>query len=427
MGDAASAPFYQRAVELDPNFALAYARLGTVYTNMGEDDLGEQYTRKAFELQDRVSEYEKLYITSHYYEFVTLDLDKALETYNLWSETYPRDFTPVLNTAVIYDERGQFEKGLDKAQQAFRLDPDHVLAYENVAGYFAELGRYDEARAVLAQAAAHNLDDPTIHLIRYVIGFALKDDRAVSAEQEWAKGKPFEDRFVFLQAESSASQGKLREAQQLYAKSTDMARRGGHAQMAAGSLLELADVEALFGYPDRARRDAGAALQLDSRGNAAFVGAVVLAMTGDHAQAEELADQLHQQYPMGTIVNAVDLPLIRSYLESDPKRAIADLEAAQSFDRASLQVVYHRAEAYLQSGTARNASAEFQKVVSSEGKVITFPVHSLGRLGLARARAMMGDKTAARTAYQDFLARWKDADPDLPILRQARAEYEQLK
>jgi len=426
VGDGASIPFYQRAVELDPNFALAFARLGTVYANLGDDKLSMEYTKKAFALQDRVSEYEKLYITSHYYEFVTLDLNKALETYTRWSATYPRDFTPVLNSGVIYEQRGQYDKALESAQQALRLEPDHVLAYEALGGYYTELGRYDEAKAILAQGGARNLDDPDIHLLRYGIAFGLNDAKEMTAQSDWARGKPCEVQLVFAQGAGAASQGRLQQARSLLDKAARMAKLGGHTEVAASGLLALANAEALFGYADKARQDTEAALQLDANGRIVGAAAMVLAMTGDRAQAQRLAQQLHQEYPDATLVNQLDLPPIRSYVDTDPASALADLEAAQAVDRASPQLIYHRGEECLLSGSAARALADFQKVAVSAGKELFSPVRALGQLGIARAYAMMGEKSKARVAYQDFLALWKNADPDLPILQQAKAEYAKL-
>ncbi|MBZ5497461.1 MAG: tetratricopeptide repeat protein [Acidobacteriia bacterium] len=428
VGDEESIPFYKRAVELDPNFALAYARLGTIYFNIGDAGLSQEYTRKAFELKNRVSELEKFYLSSHYYEFVTFELDKALEAYDLWAKTYPRDFTPVLNTGVIYGDQGQFEKALEKAQEAMRLEPDHLLSYVNLGADFISLGRYDEAEAIIAQAATRKLEDQSFHFFKYFIAFARNDGRGMQAQLDWARGKPSEDVFVASEAATSAYAGKLRQARALYARAGEMAKLNGHRQRAAIHLLDLAGAEALFGNADQARRQVSAALQLDSGGLNTGPAAAVLAAAGDRAQAEKLAKQLHEQYPKGTMINAVELPIIRSYIDTDPARIIVDLEAAQPYERGAPEVIYRNAEAYLMENSAAQALVEFRKLLSSASHFkMAAPVRALARLGLARAYARQGDNANARTAYQDFLALWKDADSDLPILQRAREEYAKLR
>ena len=427
-GDTLALPYYRRAVELDPNFALAYARLGTIYANLGDTRLSEENTRKAFELKDRVSEYEKLYITSHYYEFVTLEDDKAMEVYELWAKTYPRDFTPVLNTAVLYSNTGQFEKALEKAQQALQLDPDHVLAYENVVAFFCSLARYDEAEAILAQAAGRKLEDGSFHFFKYYIAFGRGNAKGMKAELDWARGKPIESMMIAADASTAAYFGQLSRARSLYRKSAELAATQGHRESAAEALVNLGTADALFGDVAGARQAAADALQLDSGGRVAGQAAILMAMSGDRLRAEKLAKQCQDQYPNATVLNYMVLPLIRSWIISDPAAVVGELEPARLYERAAPLVLYRRGNAYLRAGSGVEARDQFEKMLATgEVKGIAGPEKGLARLGLARAYALVGDQAKARTAYQDFLALWKNADPGIPILEQAKAEYAKAK
>jgi len=426
-GDTQALPYYRRAVELDPNFALAYARLGTIYANLGDTRLSEDTTRKAFELNDRVSEHEMLYITSHYYQFVTLDDAKAREVYELWAKTYPRDFVPILNMAVLHENEGQYERALEKAREAMQIDPDHILAYVNMVALFYSLGRFDEAAAVLAQASERKLDAEALHYFKYLIAFVRGDIAGIQADLNWAHGKPTEPMMIAAEAATAAYLGKLSRARSLYRKAAKLAAAGGHRETAAENLLSLGSAEILFGDTAQARQSASDSLRLDAGGRVAGMAAIVVAMTGDRVQAEKLLKQSRSQYPNSTILNYLALPMVHSGIAPDPAGMIAELEPARRYERAFPVVVYRRGDAYLRAGSAGQARAEFEKILAPAGvRHMPAPEKALARLGLARSLVMSGDRVRARTAYQDFLALWKDADPGIPVLLQAKSEYSRI-
>ncbi len=430
-------PFFQHAIELDPNFALAYATLGTVYNNVGESDKAAENIRRAFALRDRTSEPERLYITSHYYEFVTGQLDKALDTYQLWARTYPRDWTPRNNLAIIYSQLGQYDKAVAQAGEALHLEADQVFPYIGLAASYLGLGRADEARAVLAQAKARGLTGPEFLIFQYLIAAYQGDAATLEGVAASAHGTPIEPIILGLKAGVIASAGQLSQVRELSRRSVESFERLKLVQSAALATASEALFEAEAGNEREARDQARAALETSRERGPESLAAFVLARAGDSKQAEKLADDLSRRFPLDTLVGAVGVPSIRAAIELDrkrPERAIELLRPAVPYELGSsffvplrLVPIYLRGLAYLQARDGPSAAAEFQRILDHRSVDPTNPYCTLAKLGLARARALAGDAAAARLAYEDFLAAWKDADSNLPLLKQARAEYGKLR
>jgi len=426
-------PFYKHALELDPNFAVAYARLGQAYNNTGQSALAIENTRQAFERRERASEPEKLYISTHYYENVTGEWDKAIEAYQLWKRTYPRDSIPTNNLGVAYNfYLGKFDQGLAEALETVRLDPNSAFSYGVLGASYFGLNRFAEAKAVREKQVALKLDSVSDHRDLYVLAFLEGGTAAMEREAEWAKGKP--DEFLMLEtvAEAAAFSGKLQKARETYRQAIESARRGKFEESEAGVTARQAVTEALVGNETQVRAGALAALAMDQSRPTLFFAGLAQSMAGDVRQAAATADELSKRFPVDTFVNSIAVPTIRGQIEvnrGNPAKAIELLQAASPYEAgwaARALPNYVRGQAYLKAHQGKEAAAEFQKILDHRGICATSPACALSHLQLARARAMSGDGAGARTAYQDFFALWKDADPDVPILKEAKAEYARL-
>jgi tetratricopeptide (TPR) repeat protein len=426
-------PFYKHAIELDPNFAVAYARLGQSYANTGQSQLSMENTKQAFERRERASELEKFYISTHYYENVTGELDKAIEQYQLWKRTYPRDSIPPNNLAVAYNVfLGKYDQGLVEALETMRLDPNSAFSYGILGASYLGLNRFAEAKAIREKQAALKLDGIGDHRDLYVLAFLEGDATGMQREVEWAKGKP--DEFVVLEAvaEAAAFSGKLQKARETYRQAIGIAQRGKFEESAAGLTARQAVIEAWVGNETQASTGALAALAMDRSRETLFSAGLAEATAGDARQAAGTADELSKRFPADTLVNQVWVPAIRGAVEvnhGSPAKTIQLLQVASPYEfgfAARLAPVYVRAQAYLKTGQGKEAAAEFQKILDHRGVCQTLPTCALSHLQLGRARAMAGDNPGASGAYQDFFALWKDADPDIPILKDAKAEYAKL-
>ncbi|MFQ5776938.1 MAG: protein kinase [Terriglobia bacterium] len=430
-----SIPFFQRAVELDPNFALAYARLGTTHGNLGLSEASSEYHKKAFELRDRASEPEKFYITAHYYDTVTREMDKAAQTYELWKQTYPRHTAPYGNLAVLYVGMGQHDKALGLAQEALRLGPDSVFSYSILAQAYMGLSRFEEARAVWEKAKARGIEGLGYHVTVYQIAFVRGDAAAMQREAKWFADSPVNFFGLALQSGTAAYSGRLQEAREFSRQAVALMRRGGANELAAAFTCFAAVMEAQFGNSRRAREQAAAALAIARSRDVMTTAAITLALAGDLGQAEKLINELAEGFPTDTLVNNVWLPMARSALElhrGNATKAVELLRAAAPYELGAprfgsgFEPTYVRGQAYLGAGAGTEAAREFQKILDHRGVNPISPLNALAHLGLGRAHALSGDSAQARRAYQDFLALWKDADPDIPILQEARAEYARL-
>jgi len=428
-------PFFKRAIELDPNFALSYAAMGQAYVNLGEDELGAQYTKQAFERRDRTSEREKFYITSHYYLNVLRDIPQTVQTAELWAKTYPRDEVPHNNLAVTYSVLGRFDRALQEAQESVRLVDNSGNAVGQGFAYLA-LDRLDEARGIFQRALARAPDDFALHLGTYFVASIHRDTTAMEQQVAWAAGKPSaEGLFLALDGQTAAAYGKLTRAREMFQRSVTADQRDNLKTNATSTEATAALWEAEYGNLELARRDASSALATAPSETAKILAALALAQAKDVPHAEAIVRELSQRLPRGTMFNNVWLPSIRAQIamsRSNPAEAIKVLEAARPYElgqeppRPFLYPIYARGQSYLRAQQAGTAATEFQKILDHRSLVGGFPLEALAHLGLARARALAGDTAGARTAYQDFFALWKDADPDIPILKEAKAEYGKL-
>jgi eukaryotic-like serine/threonine-protein kinase len=434
-GEEPAAPFFKQAVALDPNFAIAYATLGQVETNLGNRGAGIEYTKKAYSLRDRASEAEKFYIDSHYYDNVAGDVEQANQVYQLWTQTYPRDSIPFNNLGVSYALMGQWEKALPVTRQAHQLNPEESIAFVALSATYIGLGRFDEAKATIDQALAAKLDVPNLHRLLYFLAFVQNDSPVMDRELSSiaSKGPESAAYSLALAAETEAYAGRMEKARGL----TERARSAYEAlhqnEPAAVWLAGLSMAEAETGDEAGARRDAAAALannsaSLRARTDAAYA----LARSGDVARAESIVAEIAKDNPSNTMVNSFDLPVVRATIEigrNNPAKAVELLQPVVPFDLSSQRAMlstYQRGRAYLALHKGSEGAAEFQKIVDHPGVALNSITAALARLGLARAYAVEGDPAKARVAYQDFFALWKDADPNIPILLAAKSEYSKL-
>jgi DNA-binding winged helix-turn-helix (wHTH) protein len=430
---ADAVPFFHRAIQLDPNFSMAYARLGTAYRMMGEPTLAAENTRKAYELREHVSELEKFYIESHYYQQTTGELEKARQVYELWAQSYPRDWgRPSAETAVT-SMLGQYDEELAESREELRLTSNGD-GYMDLMDAYLSLNRLEEAQSTIEEAQAKKFDSPSLRWFLYRHRFLQNDAAGMSQQVSWATGKPgTEDPFLHLEAETAAYSGKLGLARDLSRAATASAKRSEKLELAAGYQAEAAIREALFGYPSEAAERAADARALSNGWYAQSVAALALALAGDAVRSGTLADDLGNRFPTRTIIQSYYLPTIRAQQalsRKDPAKAIELLETASPYelsDTGYLYPVYVRGESYLAAQKGDKAAAEFQKILDHRGIVANAPIGSLAHLGLGRAYALSGDKVKAKSAYQDFLALWKDAEPNIPILKQAKEEYAKLR
>ncbi len=430
IADDKAIPHLKRAVELDPNFAMAFATLGVAYSNQDESAQASEYLKKAFELKDRASEREKLYISAHYYEMVTGEQQRAIEVYESWKETYPRDSTPRDNLSNRYTEFGQFEKALSNANESLRINPKDVFAYQNAESAYEKLDRFDEAKAIADQSIAQHADSLQVHEVLYEIAFIRGDPAGMQHEIAWATGKQVDLFMLFAQGGADYAMGRVHRGRETVARAIARAQQAGLKAVAADARAGMSVGEAALGYIQEARDGATEALAASPTRNTKTAAAVTLALTGDTNRAQKLIDDLAKESPLDTLLNNVALPTARAIIElqrKNPTRAIALLEAAKSYGVADFGSIYVRGTAYLQAHDGANAAAEFQKILDHRGVGPLDAAYALARLGLGRALALEGQTAKARAAYQDFLAFWKDADPDIPVLKQAKEEYEKLK
>ena len=393
-GDEAAVPFFERAVELDPNFALAHARLGAIYGNMGESELATEHRMKAYELRDRVSELERLYISAHYYNAVVGDTAKAIETYELWQSTDPRDWSPANNLSVQYQQDGQLEKSQDAALRAVELNPDHVFTQSNLAFSYISLGRFDEARVTLQQAFERGFDDAGLRLALYSLAVAETDAAAILENSVWHEGKFSEIFQLTVESWGAVSRGQLQAAEELVQRAEAAARRYEFAEGAAGARAGLAAGLVDTGLHEQGRRVAEQALGTSSARTVAEIAAPALALAGARERATELAAELEERFPEDTSIHAVQLPRIRAALAlqvGDPAATVSTLTPTIPYERVYLDVLYMRGQAFLAAGDGEAAMREFQKIVDLPGVWPTRWYHSLARLGAARSQVLAGN------------------------------------
>jgi tetratricopeptide (TPR) repeat protein/predicted Ser/Thr protein kinase len=441
-GFANAVPLLKRAIEIDPKFAMAYAFLGRNYGDIGESVLSAESTSKAYELRDRASDREKFFIAASYDLQVTGNLEKAHQTCELWAQTYPRDPGPHgFLSAFIYPGLGKYEKSIEEAKKAIGLDPDNTPGYANLAYSSIYLDRLGEAEDALRRASARKLEIVDFLVLQYYIAFVKGDKAGMEREVTLAQGKSgAEDWIAQQEAFVSAYSGHLQRARMMSRRAVDLAQQAGQRERAALYEAGAAVWEALFGNAPAARRSAMEALELSKARDVEYGAAFALALAGDSSRSQALANELERRFPEDTSVRFNYQPTLRALFalnRGEPANAIKLLQIAVPYELAmpgidlfgffgTLYPVYVRGEAYLAAHKGAEAGAEFQKILDHRSLVFADPVGAVARLQLGRAFALSGEKTKARTGYQDFLALWKDADTDIPILKQAKAEYAKL-
>ena len=447
-GSAAALPYYQRAIELDPNFAAGYLAVGFSYSNLVELGRASEYYTKAFQLREHASEREKLAIAANYYSSVTGELDKAVQAYQEWVESYPRSSGAHLDLGLVYSAQGQYEKAAELTRQAVDLAPDQE-SYGNLANDALAVQRFDEARQAVHEAQARKLDDFLLHNALYALAFLGADSSAMAEQQQWYASKPDENFGLSLAADTEAYAGHVGKSRELTKRAVDAAVRADSKESGAIWQANAAVLEAAYGNTAEARQSAADALKLAPSSQGVEVeAALALAMAGDTARAESLVQDLGKRFPLDTQVQSLWLPAIQAQLALDRKNPAAALSVPQAASPmelgqitfvnniSCLYPVYVHGEAYLAAGQGSAAAAEFQKILDHSGIVWNCWTGALAHLGVARANALQArsaqgaDADAARVralaAYKDFLTLWKDADPDIPILKEAKSEYAKL-
>ena len=444
-GSAASLPFLQRAIEIDPNFASAYAALGRMYGDIGETVLSAQNLRKAYELRNRASDQEKFFISVNYELQVTGNLEKANQACDLWKQAYPRAWLPHgLLSGGIYPALGSYEKSAEEAKLALGIDPDFSIGYTNLAVSYIALERVADAESTLQRALDRKLEIPDFLVLRYAIAF-LKGDKAglervgaEAQEKSWA-GDWMANSVGFVLAYS----GQLEEARKMSRQAADLAKKAERPETETLYETDAAVREALFGNSSIARQRAVDALEISKSRDVEYGAAFALALSGDSSRSQRLTEDLSRRFPEDTRVQFTYAPTLHALLalnHSQPAKAVELLQTTSPYElgipteggsefllgAGNLYPAYVRGLAYLAARQGTEAAAEFQKILDHRGVVVSDPIGALAHLQLARAYAMSGDKNNARSAYKIFLTLWKDADPDIPILRQAEVEYAKL-
>jgi len=436
MNDDGAIPHLQKAVELDPNFAMAYATMGVAFGNMGRATESAQALKKAYELRNRTSEREKFYIEAHYSDEVTIDMEKTLAAYAQWRQAYPRDAIPYDNAALTSLAIGQHDKALEFASEAHRLDPQDRYAYDNMAAAYEALNRFDEAKAVADEAVTRKLDGAGVHFVLTDLAYIRGDRSGYEHELEAAKGTSTEPFVVFFNAGWQSSQGKLKDSRELWQRSSQEAATTGAKDFAGTVLTFEAYSDALFGNEADARQEASRARSVSADPDTGSLAALALAMAGDLQKSAALVASVAHDAPDNQYVQQMILAEARAVTQLQKNQLAEAINTLEPLRRYELGVgprsvgvspTYQRGLVYLKMHDGAKAAAEFQRILDHQGAAGFAAEYPLSHLGLGRAYAMQGDNAKAKTAYQDFFAAWKDADPDIPILKTAKAEYEKLK
>ena len=432
----AARPHLERAIEIDPNFATAYATLAVVYSNLTHMQKSRDFLKKAYDLRERASERERFYILAHYYGEGTGEIAKQIEVYEQWNRTYRRDTFPVDNLALEYLRVGLPEKALSASSEALRLDPKDAYSYQILAPAYLALNRYDEAKIIAEQASAQKLDSLGTHVPLFNIAFIRGDRSAMQSELSWASGTSDEPFLLMFMANAECSLGRMKTSRNTFQQARSAATRYGMKEFASTMVAVEAVRDATYGYSDIAHQEALEALRLPGESRARAFAALALAQIGDAGNSQKLADDLSRDFPSDTLLNAVQIPVVRALMDLQrkaPEEAVAVLESAREYEfgfgpnSANFWPVYIRGLAFLRMQDGTKAAAEFQKILDHRGAAAVNLLYPLARLNLARAYTLQGDTPKARAAYQDFFALWKDADPDIPVLIAAKAEYAKLK
>ncbi len=442
-GATASLPLFIRAAELDPEFAMAHAWVGRVYAGLDQSDLAAESVRRAWQLRDRTSDREKFFITAIYGLLVTGNLEETRQTAEAWAQTYPRDGSPhAMLSGYVNKTPGRYEQGAAEARKAIELDPDFAIGYYNLAVAHVYLNRLAAAEDILRRAEARGMEIQEFLMLAYDVAFLKNDSvameraaaraRAISGPRSWVSNK---------EAFALAYSGRLQRAQSMSRRAVAEAEQEGQRERAGLWEAGAAVRQALFGNSSEARKTTAAALELSRDREVTYGAAFALALSGDSQRSQEIANDLESRFPEDTSIRFSYLPVLHARLalnRGEPAQAINLLQTAAPFElgmpRSSIHAlfgalypIYIRGEAYLALHQSAQAASEFQKILDHRGIVVSDPIGALARLQLGRAFALSGNRIKAKTAYEDFLKLWKDADADIPIVQQAKAEYSKLR
>jgi Flp pilus assembly protein TadD len=437
-GDVPSLPFTLRAIELDPNFAVAYSGVAVSYSNLGRLELASEYAQKAFDLKAKVSEREKYRISGFYYSLVTGEIDKSSEVYEQWHLNYPKDNSPATNLGNNDMTIGNWEEALKVSRDSEEIEPNSGPTISNLGYILLALERTDECSQHLQQAIGRKMDNFFIRQPLYHLGFIQKNQAIMDQQLAWAAGRIGEEDWFFeAQANTEAFNGRIRKAREYLTRAIDSAVRADSKETAATWEADLALQEAEYGNAKEAQTKATAAVALSPGKLVRSLAAMAYARSGDSARAQKLADGLDKEFPRDTLTQAYWLPTIRAAVEYNGKnatKAIQILERTSTYEFGQIQPqniamlypAFVRGQAFLLNHQPNEAVKEFQKIISRPGMVLNSHTYPMAKLGLARAYAQQGDAVKARAAYMEFIDLWKDADLDLPILREAKAEWAKL-
>jgi len=430
--DDKAVPYLKRALELDPNFAMASATLATAYGNLTQSALADQFITKAFDLKDRASDRERFYIAAHYYEAVTRNIEKVIANYEQWMQIYPNDTVPRSNLGRQYGAIGQQEKALNISLEGMRRGPQDLFPYQNAADAYERLNRFDEAGTIAEKVSGQM---PSVHFTLYDLAFIAGDQAALKRETEWASGKSYEPILFFLRAHSLYALGKLQEGRAAYAQSKNSAERLGYKEFAGIVIGNQAGDEAGLGNMAEARQKISESLNLTQDRDTKTIAMLALAQVGDAARSQKFAEELTRQYPEDTLLNKVWVPVAVAFSDiqrKQPAEALSRLDVAIPYEfgtgpgTSGYYINFVRAQAFLDMKDGAKAASEYQQILSHRGTDPLNVVYNLSHLGLGRAYTLQGNTAQAKAAYQDFFATWKDADAEIPILKQAKAEYAKL-
>jgi len=427
-------PAFKTAIALDPSFAIAYAQLGSSYSNEGETQESKKYFQKAFELRARATEPERLYIVGRYFDIVTGELEKGSETYKLWTELYPdewRSYNALANDANLL---GRYETVVDAAEQTVRLEPNHNFGYINLLSGLIALNRIDEAKSICEQLIGRGHDDTFIHLDLFAIASLRHDGQALSREHEWAQKHPDDTAMRYALAEADAAMGKVKQSTQLFEEVSRLTAASGDSEAAANTLANSAEINSEMGRTALAQKESEDALKLGKNQIVLGLGALIASRAGNEKRSHEFLDELDHDYPLSTFNIGLYSPMARTTLSVAHGRSAAEItslmEPALPYEFgevADMLPIYVRGDSYLQVHSGKEAEREFQKILDHHGVDAVTTLYPLSQLGLARCYALEGRKADSRRAYEAFFSLWKDADRDLPILIKARREYQELK
>ena len=423
-------PLLKRAIELDPDFARAHGALGTIYGNLREWEIAREYNTRAFELRHQVSEREELYITAHYHSNVTGDVDREIEAYELFKQAYPRDWIPVNNLAVQYNDLGWYERAVEEGRVAVELKPNHAFPYSNLAEALRNLNKLAESKQIYGEALEKGFTSRELFIGPYLIAYQEGDEATMQRMADSLVGKSGEAWMLAAQAKVAASAGRLNEARDLTNRAVEVSRGSSDSPTSLPtSPPRLQPTKSAFGNEQRSRELALAALEIARSRDTMPYAAAILARAGAVEQAEALLEELMERFPDDTVINKVQAPIARAAIalqQQDPQRAVKLLESTIPYQRGRLWAIYLRGLAYLMATEPTKAMAEFLKLQDLGSVQPDLPVHTLTYLGMARASSAMSNSKAARESYDAFLERLKDADEGIPIVTEARAELARL-